>query len=57
MTEDEIRYALAKQVPAMETEVILHTNYGEVPLYDEDAALVAILVRHLLQEKLRRLER
>ena len=57
MTIDEIGYALSKQVPAMRREVILHTHYGELHLHDEEAAQVAVLVKQILEAKLRKLLR
>ncbi len=59
MTDDELhlRYALAKQVPDMCSGVTLHTNYGEVTLCERDAEQVAMLVRKLLQARLRALAR
>jgi hypothetical protein len=59
MTDDEmhLRYALAKQVPDMCRGVTLHTNYGDVTLYERDAEQVAALVQRLLEARLRRLER
>ena len=57
MTLDEIGYALSKQVPAMRREVILQTHYGELHLQDEEAAQVAVLVKQILEAKLRKLGR
>jgi hypothetical protein len=55
--EERVRYALAKQVPAMRTEVTLHTSYGEFTLYEEDAARVAAVVEKIMQRKLKQLEK
>lgn len=57
MTDEELRlrYALAKQVPDMCRGITLHTNYGDVTLYERDAEQVATLVRKLLEAHLRRL--
>jgi hypothetical protein len=55
--EERVRYALAKQVPAMRTEVTLHTSYGEFTLYEEDAARVAAVVEKIMQRKLKELEK
>jgi len=55
--EERLRYALAKQVPAMRREVTLHTCYGEFALYEEDAARVAAVVEKIMQRKLKQLEK
>jgi hypothetical protein len=55
--EERVRYALAKQVPAMQEEVTLHTSYGELTLYEEDAARVAAVVEKIMQKKLKQLEK
>ena len=57
MTPDELRYALAKQVPDLERGVILETAYGRLYLADRDAGRVADLVRRLLEARLRAVER
>jgi hypothetical protein len=57
MTPDELRYALAKQVPDLERGVILETAYGRLYLADRDAERVADLVRRLLEARLRAAER
>lgn len=57
MEEQRVRYALAKQVPAMRTEVTLHTSYGEFTLYEEDAARVAAVVEKIMQRKLKQLQK
>lgn len=57
MIGDELRYALSKQVPDMRRGVTLHTNYGDVTLYERDAEQVAALVQRLLEVRLRKLER
>ncbi len=56
MTYEEICYALNKQVPCMRVEVILHTHYGDLHLYDRDAAMVAAVVQRLLEDKLQQLK-
>ena len=45
MEEQQLGYALAKQIPAMERSFTIHTNYGEIavvpgPLADQLQALV-----------------
>jgi hypothetical protein len=55
--EERVRYALAKQVPAMQTEVMLHTCYGGFTLHEEDAARVAAVVEKIMQKKLKQLEK
>ena len=57
MTPDELRYALAKQVPDLEHAVTLETGYGILHLTGRDAARVADLVRRLLEARLRAAER
>jgi hypothetical protein len=58
MTPDELRYALAKQVPDMAWRgVILETGYGRLCLDGRDAERVADLVRRLLEAQLRAAER
>jgi hypothetical protein len=57
MTPDELRYALAKQVPDLEHVVTLETGYGILQLTGRDAAQVAALVRRLLETRLRTAER
>jgi hypothetical protein len=57
MTPDELRYALAKQVPDLEHAATLETNYGTLHLTGRDAARVADLVRRLLEARLRATER
>ena len=56
MRMEQVMYALAKQVPAMRNEVILHTSYGDILLYEADAARVAALMQRMLEAKLRRLQ-
>ena len=55
--EERVFYALAKQVPAMRSEVTLHGNYGEFTLYDQDAARVAAVAEKILRRKLKQLEK
>jgi hypothetical protein len=47
-----LEYALAKQVPDMESGCTIQTNYGDIRLDAEDGAEVASLVGRLLREKL-----
>lgn len=53
-TAEVLGYALAKQVPDMMRGFSIETNYGALHLYDDDAKKVAILVRKLLERKLRK---
>ena len=53
---DHVYYALAKQVPAMRTQVTLDTNYGGFTLYGKDAARVAAVVERIMQARYRRLQ-
>ena len=57
MAPDELRYALAKQVPDLAWGVILETGYGTLRLTGRDAERVAALVRRLLEARLRAAER
>lgn len=57
MNAVEIGYALAKQVPAMRSEVQLYTACGEMLLQGREAEQVAKVVERLLYAKLRQLER
>lgn len=57
MDAQALRYALAKQVPAMRDGLTLETTYGSLDLVGSDAAQVAELVEKLLQAKLKRAER
>jgi hypothetical protein len=50
-----VEYALAKQIPAMRNEVVLHTPYGDIVLWEEDAARVAKVVQRIMEVKHRRL--
>ncbi len=52
MNDDEIGYALSKQVPDMRRGVTLETNYGSLFLQGSDAEAVAALVHTLLLAKL-----
>lgn len=56
MDEFEVSYALSKQVPAMRDEVTLHTSYGELVLYDHEAAQVAAVVERMLRTRWQRLQ-
>lgn len=56
MNLERVMYALAKQVPAMRSEVTLHTSYGDILLCDEDAARVAAVVEKIMQRQYRRLQ-
>jgi hypothetical protein len=53
---DHVYYALAKQVPAMRTQVTLDTNYGGFTLYGKDAARVAAVVERILRKRQQRLQ-
>jgi len=55
MNDYALSYALSKQVPAMRDEVTLHTVYGDLTLYDGEAAQVAALVEQLLRRRWRRM--
>jgi hypothetical protein len=57
MNEDEIGYALSKQVPAMRDEVRLCTRYGDLVLYDREAAQVAVVVERMLRMRWQGLQR
>lgn len=50
MTEQEIRYALAKQV---DTAYAIETNYGCIELDEELSRVVAVAVRTVLELRLR----
>lgn len=54
MKADDIRYALAKMVPDMARRVELHTNYGPLMLFDQDAQRIAVLVERILLAQLKR---
>lgn len=55
--EFELSYALAKQVPAMRHEVTLCTSYGDLVLFDREAAQVAAVVERMLRTRWQRLQR
>ncbi len=55
MNEDEIGYALSKQVPAMRHRVTLETDYGALTLEGRDAEKIAALVQKLLEAKRKKL--
>ncbi|KVQ01856.1 hypothetical protein WJ96_33225 [Burkholderia ubonensis] len=55
-TVDALRYALAKQVPAMERGFTIQTNYGSIEIAAEDAERVASIVRSILLDNLAREE-
>lgn len=57
MNEFELSYALSKQVPAMRVEVTLCTSYGELVLYEREAAQVAAVVERMLRTRWQRLQR
>jgi hypothetical protein len=57
MKSDDICYALAKMVPDMARRVELHTNYGPLMLFDQDAQRVAVLVERILSAQLKRQEK
>lgn len=56
MNEEEIGYALSKQVPAMRYQVTLETDYGSLTLEGRDAERIAALVQKLLERKLAAIE-
>ena len=49
---ESLRYALAKQVPAMERGFTIHTSYGDIEIDAEDAGRLAELTRTILLSKL-----
>ena len=57
MRSEQIRYALAKQVPCMQYTVEIHTEYGTLHIYEPDAARVARLIESILRKELKRLEK
>ncbi|MGH8041998.1 MAG: hypothetical protein ACREPN_08145 [Rudaea sp.] len=58
MNEDEIGYALSKQVRDMHRgQVVLTTHYGSLTLYDRDAIKIANLCERILRKKLVQLQR
>lgn len=52
MTEDELIYALAMDVPAMYQGFSIETSYGEMRFKGEDAERVAMLVEVLIRRRL-----
>ena len=52
-----IGYALAKQLPDIETRTVFETSYGTLVLDHEESRKVGAFVRKLLQRKLTRLNR
>ncbi|MDH6146090.1 MULTISPECIES: hypothetical protein [Paraburkholderia] len=54
--QDDLSYALAKQVPDMERGFAISTRYGDLPIDGDDAVQVAALVERLLRKKLRRID-
>lgn len=50
---DNMRYALAKQIPSIERGCTIQTNYGDIHLYGQDAAAVAALLQTMFEKKLR----
>ncbi|WP_150615200.1 hypothetical protein, partial [Pandoraea terrigena] len=51
-TFDAISYALAKQVPAMESGFTISTSYGDIQISAADARAVASVVERILTRKL-----
>ncbi|NHV27691.1 hypothetical protein [Burkholderia sp. D-99] len=51
-TADTLRYALAKQVPAMERGFTIQTSYGDLKIDAEDAGRIAAAVKLALTRKL-----
>ncbi len=50
-----ILYALAKQVPAMQSGFTISTNYGDIEITDPDECrAVADVVRAVLEQRLQR---
>lgn len=49
MEENEIEYALAKQVPSIEQEAIIQTNYGELRFEGQAAKRIAEVVKDILE--------
>ena len=56
MRTEQIRYALAKQLPCIQYTIEIQTDYGTLRLYEPDAGRVARLIEGLLQKELKRLE-
>ena len=56
MNAVELAYALSRQVPAMRDAVELHTTYGVLVLYADEAGAVAAVVERLLRARLRGIE-
>lgn len=52
LAELELRYSLAKRVPAMRGGFTIATNYGDIHIDAEDAAPLAAVVETLLRVKL-----
>ena len=50
--QDNLSYALAKQVPAMERGFTISTSYGDLWIDDGDAALFQRVAKRLLTQKL-----
>ena len=57
MTDYELNYALAKQVPAMRIAVTLSSDYGELELHGQAANQVADAVERVLRAKLAQWQR
>ena len=53
---DDLRYALAKQVPDMARGLTISTRYGDLQIDGDDAVRVAALVERLLRKKLGRVD-
>ncbi|WP_103035209.1 hypothetical protein [Castellaniella caeni] len=51
---DQTLYALARQVPDMDRGFQIHTNYGEIEIAAEEAALITQVVRQVLSCRLDR---
>lgn len=52
MTEFELTYALAKQVPDIAVKAVFDTSYGQLRLDYKDSQQVGRLVEKLLRKKL-----
>jgi len=55
MNEDDLLYALMKQVPAMRYRVTLATDFGPLKLVGRDANRIATLCEKLLSRRLERI--
>jgi hypothetical protein len=52
MNAAELGYALSRPMPAMRDAVELHTIYGALVLYADEASAVATVVERLLRARL-----